>query len=448
LHPSILSKRDHDSVSLHCTGPTAILQRENTQNDRFGKIGPEVFAPYFRREKFVPQTRDHVVVLSAARTPIGSFLGSLSTLTAPQLGAAAIGAALDRAGVAREAVEAVIFGNVLQAGIGQAPARQASLGAGIPNTVPCVTLHKVCGSGMRAVMDAANGIVAGEYELAVAGGMESMSNAPYLLPKARTGYRMGNGTLVDSMVHDGLWDPYKDVHMGNCAELCVEKYKFTREALDAFALESYRRAQDANNSGKFDAEIAAVAVPQKKGDPKMVARDEEPFAAPLDKMPTLKPAFQKTGAVTAANSSKINDGSAALVVCSAEKARALGKTPIARIVGYASAAQAPEWFTTAPIIAMRRLWEKSGFTKDDIDLFEINEAFAAVTMAAIHDLGLDPAKVNVRGGAVALGHPIGASGARILTTLIHALRQERKKRGMASICIGGGEATAMIVEVD
>jgi acetyl-CoA C-acetyltransferase len=259
---------------------------------------------------------------------------------------------------------------------------------------------------------------------------------------------MGNGVLVDSMVHDGLWDPYKDIHMGSCAEMCVEKYKFSREALDAFALESYRRAQAANNGGQFDAEIAPVAVPQKKGEPKMVARDEEPFAAPLDKMPTLKPAFQQNGAVTAANSSKINDGAAALVVCSAEKARALGKTPIARIVAYASAAQAPEWFTTTPIIAMRKLWEKTGLGKDDIDLYEINEAFAAVTMAAIHDLDLDPAKVNVRGGAVALGHPIGASGARILTTLIHALRAGGKKRGMASICIGGGEATAMIVEVD
>ena len=396
----------------------------------------------------MPQSQKPVVILSAARTPIGSFLGSLSSLTAPELGATAIGAALDRAGLDRGAVEAVIFGNVLQAGIGQAPARQAALGAGIPNSVPCVTLHKVCGSGMRAVMDAANGIVAGEYDLAVAGGMESMSNAPYLLPKARTGYRMGNGALVDSMVHDGLWDPYKDIHMGSCAEMCVEKYKFSREALDAFALESYRRAQAASNGGGFDAEIVPVAVPQKKGDPKMVARDEEPFAAPLDKMPSLKPAFQKNGAVTAANSSKINDGAAALVVCSAEKARELGKTPIARIVGYASAAQAPEWFTTTPIIAMRKLWEKTGLGRDDIDLYEINEAFAAVTTAAIHDLGLDPSRVNVRGGAVALGHPIGASGARILTTLIHALRAEGKKRGMASICIGGGEATAMIVEVD
>jgi len=394
----------------------------------------------------VPQTRGEVVILSASRTPIGSFLGSLSSLTAPQLCSAAIRAAIASAGIGAGDVETVIFGNVLQAGIGQAPARQASLGAGVPDSVPCVTLHKVCGSGMRAVMDAANGILAGEFELAVAGGMESMSNAPYLLPKARTGYRMGNGELIDSMVHDGLWDPYKNVHMGTCAEMCVEKYAFTREELDAFALESYRRAQDANSSGKFDDEIVKVEIPQKKGDPKVVSRDEEPFAAPLDKMPTLKPAFQKNGAVTAANSSKINDGAAALVVCSAEKAKALGKTPIARIVAYAGAAQAPEWFTTAPIAAMKKLWQKSGLGRDDIDLFEINEAFAAVALAAIRELDLDPARVNVRGGAVALGHPIGASGARILTTLVHALRQEKKARGMASICIGGGEATAMIIE--
>jgi acetyl-CoA C-acetyltransferase len=405
--------------------------------ESFGKIG---------REATVADSDKEVVILSAVRTPIGSFLGSLSSMTAPQLGSTAIHCALERAGIAGTEVEQVIFGNVLQAGIGQAPGRQASLGAGIPNTVPCVTVHKVCGSGMRAVMDAANGIIAGEYELAVAGGMESMSNAPYLLPKARTGYRMGPGEIVDSMVHDGLWDPYKDIHMGNCAEMCVEKYGFTRQAQDAFALESYRRAQEATNSGKFGDEIVTVMVPQKKGDPKPVDRDEEPFASPLDKMPTLKPAFQKGGSVTAANSSKINDGAAALVVCSARKARALGKRPIGRIVGYAGSAQAPEWFTTAPIAAMQKLFGKTGTKKEDMELFEINEAFAAVAMAAITELKLDPAKVNVRGGAVALGHPIGASGARILTTLLHALRQEHKSRGMASICIGGGEATAMIVE--
>ena len=388
----------------------------------------------------------NLVILSAARTPVGSFLGKLSSLSAPALGSVAIKAALARAGVAPGEVEQVVFGNVLQAGIGQAPARQASLGAGVPNTVPCVTVHKVCGSGMRAVMDVGNAIQAGEYEVAVAGGMESMSNAPYLLDKARTGLRMGNATLVDSMIKDGLWDPYADKHMGSCAELCAAKYHFTREEQDAFTLESYKRAQGATKSGLFADEIAPVEVAQKKGDPLKVDADEEPFSAPLEKMPTLKPAFQKDGTVTAANSSKINDGAAALVVTSEEKAKAKGWKPIARIVAYTSVAQAPEWFTTAPIAAIQKLLGMTGLAIKDIDLFEINEAFAAVAMAAIKELGLDPARVNVRGGAVALGHPIGASGARILTTLIHALRREGKKRGIAAICIGGGEASAMLVE--
>ena len=387
-----------------------------------------------------------LLILSAARTPVGSFLGKLSSLPAPALGAVAIRAALERAGVAPDKVEQVVFGNVLQAGIGQAPARQASLGAGIPNSVPCVTVHKVCGSGMRAVMDVSNAIRAGEYEVAVAGGMESMSNAPYLLEKARTGLRMGHGSLVDSMIKDGLWDPYNDKHMGSCAELCVGKYHFTREEQDAFSLESYKRAQNASKSGLFAEEIAPVPVAQKKGEALLVDADEEPFAAPLEKMPTLKPAFQKDGSVTAANSSKINDGAAALVVSSAEKAKAEGWKPIARILGYVSVAQAPEWFTTAPIGAIQKLLTQTGLAVSDIDLFEINEAFAAVTMAAIRELRLDPARVNLRGGAVALGHPIGASGARILTTLVHALRKEGKKRGIAAICIGGGEATAMLVE--
>jgi len=388
----------------------------------------------------------NLVLLSAARTPIGSFLGKLSALPAPALGSAAIRAALERAGVAPGDVEQVVIGNVLQAGIGQAPARQASLGAGIPDTVPCVTVHKVCGSGMRAVMDVGNAIRAGEYEVAVAGGMESMSNAPYLLEKARTGLRMGNGTLVDSMIKDGLWDPYKDTHMGNCAELCVGKYRFTREEQDAFALESYRRAQGAAKSGLFSAEIAPVEVPQKKGDPMRVDADEEPFAAPLEKMPTLKPSFQKDGTVTAANASKLNDGAAAIVVASEEKAKAMGWKPIARIVAYTGVAQAPEWFTTAPVGAIQTLLKKAGLSVADVDLWEINEAFAAVAMAAIRELSLDPVRVNTRGGAVALGHPIGASGARILTTLVHALRKDGKKRGVAAICIGGGEATAMLVE--
>src|SRR5215472_3308418 len=388
----------------------------------------------------------NLVILSAARTPIGSFLGKLSSLPAPALGSIAIRAALERAGVKPDQVEQVIFGNVLQAGIGQAPARQASLGAGIPDSVPCITLHKVCGSGMRAVMDASNAIRAGEYELAVAGGMESMSNAPYLLERARSGYRMGNAVLVDSMIKDGLWDPYKDIHMGNCAEMCAAKYHFSREEQDAFALESYRRAQNASKTCLFGEEVVAIDIPQKKGDPVRISADEEPFAAPLEKIGTLKPAFQKDGTVTAANASKINDGAAALVVASEEKARQLQAAPIARIVAYTGVAQAPEWFTTAPVGAIRKLLEKTGLAATDIDLFEINEAFAAVAMAAIRELSLDPARVNIRGGAVALGHPIGASGARILTTLVHALRKENKKRGIAAICIGGGEATAMLVE--
>jgi acetyl-CoA C-acetyltransferase len=388
----------------------------------------------------------NIVLLSAARTPVGSFLGKLSSLPAPALGSAAIRGALERAGVPPDRVESVVFGNVLQAGQGQAPARQASLGAGIPNSVPCVTVHKVCGSGMRAAMDVGNAILAGEYEVAVAGGMESMSNAPYLLDKARSGYRMGHGKLIDSMIHDGLWDPYGDKHMGSCAEMCVSKYSFTREEQDAFSLESYRRAQEATRSGVLADEIVPVEVPSRKGPPVKVDADEEPFAAPLDKMGTLKPAFQKDGSVTAANSSKINDGAAALVITSEEKARAEGWKPIARLVSWCGVAQEPEWFTTAPIGAVQKLLARTGLSVADIDLWEINEAFAAVALAAIRELGLDPSKVNVRGGAVAIGHPIGASGARIVTTLVHALRHEGKKRGIAAICIGGGEATAMLVE--
>jgi acetyl-CoA C-acetyltransferase len=392
-----------------------------------------------------------VVILSAARTPVGSFLGKLSALSVPALGSAAIRAAIGRAGVRPDEIQQVLMGNVLSAGVGQAPARQASLAAGVPDSVPCVTVSKVCGSGMRAVMDASNAIRADEYEVAVAGGMESMSNAPYLLERARTGLRMGNGVLVDSMIKDGLWDPYSDVHMGSCAEMCVSKYSFTRDEQDAFARESYRRAQQAAQSGLAAEEIVPVDVPPKKGGGSAAARvdaDEEPFAAPLEKIGTLKPAFQKDGSVTAANSSKINDGAAALVVASAEWAARRGAKPLARIVAYGGIAQAPEWFTTAPVGAIRRLLEKTGLSVSDIDLFEINEAFAAVALAAIRELDLDPAKVNVRGGAVALGHPIGASGARILTTMVHALRHGGKKRGIAAICIGGGEATAMLVDAE
>ena len=387
-----------------------------------------------------------VFILSAARTPIGSFLGSLSSLSAHALGAVAIRAAVERSEIPAARVEHVWMGNVLQAGQGQAPARQASLAAGLPKSTGCVTLHKVCGSGMRAVMDAANALRCGEFEVAVAGGMESMSNAPYLLPKGRLGLRMGHGQILDSMISDGLWDPYKNIHMGVCAEMCAEKYAFTREAQDAFALESYQRARRANESGDFNAEFAAVTIEGKKG-ATVVDRDEEPFATPLEKlekMGSLKPAFQKEGTVTAANASKINDGACALVLAG-DKAAA-GAKPLARLVSQASFAQEPEWFTTAPIAAAKKAAERAGVPLSAIDLFEVNEAFAVVAMAFVKDLDLDPNKVNVNGGAVALGHPIGASGARILTTLVHSLKARKKKFGLASICIGGGEATAMVVE--
>ncbi|MBV9495008.1 MAG: acetyl-CoA C-acetyltransferase [Acidobacteria bacterium] len=388
-----------------------------------------------------------IVILGGARTPIGSFLGTLSSLTAPKLGSIAIKCALESSGVSPDKVQQVIMGNVLQAGVGQAPARQAGIGAGIPVEAGAVTINKVCGSGMKALMYAANDIRCGEYEVAVAGGMESMSNAPYALPQARTGYRMGPGKMVDTMINDGLWDPYGDKHMGNCAETCVAKYHFTREQQDDFSRESYRRAQDAVKNGKFRKEIAVVEVPSKKGS-SVIIDDEEPFTAPLDKMSTLKPAFQKEGGtVTAANASKINDGAAALVVTSAEYAEANGLKPMARIVAQATAAHEPEWFTTAPAKAIDIVLKRANLTVDDIDLFEINEAFAAVALAAMEDAKIPHDKLNVNGGAVALGHPIGASGARIIVTLMHALKDRGLKRGLAAICIGGGEAGAMIIEL-
>jgi acetyl-CoA C-acetyltransferase len=388
-----------------------------------------------------------IVILGGARTPIGSFQGTLSSLAAPRLGAIAIKCALENSGVSAEQVQQVIMGNVLQAGIGQAPARQAGIYAGVPVHAGAVTINKVCGSGMKAVMYAANDIRCGEYDLAVAGGMESMSNAPYALPNARAGYRMGNGKMIDLMIHDGLWDPYGDKHMGTCAETCVSKYTFTREEQDDFSLESYRRAQEATKNGKFKKEIAIVELEGKKGKT-MIIDDEEPFTAPLDKMKTLKPAFQKDGGtVTAANASKINDGAAALIVTSADYAQQNGLKPIARIIAQSTAAQEPEWFTTAPAKAIDIVMRRANMTVDDIDLFEINEAFAAVALAAMKDVNIPHDKLNIHGGAVALGHPIGASGARILVTLIHALQDRGQKRGMAAICIGGGEAAAMIVEV-
>jgi acetyl-CoA C-acetyltransferase len=387
-----------------------------------------------------------IVILGGARTPIGSFLGTLSSLPAPKLGSIAIKCALENSRVQPEQIQQVIMGNVLQAAVGQAPARQAGIGAGIPVTSGAVTVNKVCGSGLKAVMYAANDIRCGEYDMAVAGGMESMSNAPYALTQARTGYRMGNGKMIDVMIHDGLWDPYGDKHMGSCAEMCVSKYKFTRQEQDAFALESYRRAQDAVKSGKFKKEIAVVEVPSKKGSA-VVIDDEEPFAAPLEKMATLKPAFQKDGgSVTAANSSKINDGAAALVVTSDEYARKNNLKPIARIIAQATSAQEPEWFTTAPAKSIEIVLKRANMTIKDIDLFEVNEAFAAVALAAMADVKIPHDRLNVNGGAVALGHPIGASGARILVTLLYALADRNLKRGLAAICIGGGEAAAMIVE--
>ncbi|MEC8051376.1 MAG: acetyl-CoA C-acetyltransferase [Myxococcota bacterium] len=387
-----------------------------------------------------------VVIVSAARTPIGKFLGALSGVPAHQLGATAIKAAVERAGVKPESVEHVLMGNVLQAGQGQAPARQALLGAGLPKSTGAVTLHKVCGSGLRTVMDAANGIKAEEWTTVVAGGMENMSLSPHLMERSRGGYRMGDVKISDSMIKDGLWDPYGDKHMGNCAEMCAEKYTFTREAQDAFALESYKRAQGAMEAGEFEAELASVSVPQRKGDPIVVDKDEEPFGAPLDKMGKLRPAFDKNGTVTAANASKINDGAAAMVLMSADEAAAQGLKPLAKIVSYASHAHEPDWFTTAPVDAAKKALDKAGLKASDIDLWEINEAFAVVTMASVKDLELDESKVNVRGGAVALGHPIGCSGARILTTLLHALKAKGGKYGCASICIGGGDAAAMVVE--
>jgi acetyl-CoA C-acetyltransferase len=387
-----------------------------------------------------------VYIVSAVRTPIGTFLGSLADLTAPKLGSAAIKAALERAKVSPDRVDEVFFGNVLSAGIGQAPARQASRGAGLPDKVPTTTVSKVCGSGLQSVVFGARAIALGDAEVVVTGGMESMSNAPYYLQKARSGYRMGNGELVDGMIYDGLWDPYSNTHMGQSGELCAKEFGFTREAQDDFTKESYRRALAAQKEGKFADEIVAVEVPQRKGDPKRVELDDEPGRGDVAKMGTLKPAFAKDGTITAANASKINDGASAVVLASERAVKEQGLTPLARIVGYGAAAQAPEWFTTAPAVAIDETTKRLGIAKSDIDLYEINEAFAVVAMACAQKCDIDLARVNVNGGAVALGHPIGASGARILTTLVHALRGRSAKRGLASICIGGGEAIAMVLE--
>lgn len=397
-----------------------------------------------------------VYVVSARRTPIGAFLGAFADVAAPKLGSVAIKAALESAKVPVEAVQQVTMGNVLSAGIGQAPARQASLGAGISNTVPCDTIGKVCGSGLESIILATRQIALGDADVIVAGGMESMSNAPYYMTRARTGYRMGHGQLLDGMIHDGLWDPYHDMHMGNAGELCAKKYEFTREQQDDYAKESFRRALAAQKEGKFSDEIAGVPVPQTKGrraspsgqsgDPIVVMEDEGPKKGDPSKMGSLKPAFDKNGTITAANASSINDGASAVVLASEAAVKRHGLSPIARIVGYGGAAQAPEWFTTAPVAAVKDAARRTGLSLGEIDLFEVNEAFAVVVMAANRDLGLDPQKVNVHGGAIALGHPIGASGARIFTTLLHAMKGRGAKRGLATLCIGGGEAVAVIAE--
>jgi acetyl-CoA C-acetyltransferase len=394
----------------------------------------------------MPQAFPPVYIVSGARTPIGAYLGSLSSITAPHLGAIAIKGALSRAKVAPELIGEVFMGNVLSAGIGQAPARQAMIYGGLPNTVPATTVGKVCGSGLQAVVLGAKTVALGDASLVVAGGMESMSNVPYYLEKARSGYRMGDGKLVDGMIFDGLWDPYNNVHMGTCGDKCAAEYHFTREQQDDFAKESFRRALSAQKEGLFDREIEAVPVPQKKGDPVLLKHDEGPGKGDPSKFASLRPAFSKEGTITAANASSINDGGAALVLASEAAVKEHKLEPLARIVGYASAAGAPEWFTTAPAKAITNVTQKLGLTTDEIDLYEINEAFAVVAMVSAKLAHVDLARVNVRGGAVALGHPIGASGARILVTLLHAMKDQNKRRGLATLCIGGGEALAVVVE--
>ncbi len=384
-------------------------------------------------------------LVSAARTPIGGFLGSLSSLTAPKLGAHAIRAAVARAGVAPDAIEQVIMGNVVSAGLGQAPARQAGLGAGLPTSHAALTVNKVCGSGLMAVALAAQAIRLDEADVIAAGGMESMSNAPYLLPGGRAGQRMGHGKVLDAMIVDGLWDPYDDFHMGNAAEGCARARDVTRAAQDAFAIESYRRAQAAIAAGAFKDEIAPVEIAGKRGSV-VVDTDEEPARIDFDRVAGLKPAFDRDGTITAANASTIADGAAALVVASEGACSRLGLRRRARIVATATAGRAPAEFPIAPIDAVRRVLERAQLTTADIDLWEINEAFAIVALACLRELDLDPARVNVNGGAVALGHPIGASGARVLVTLLHALEQRKLRRGVATLCLGGGEAIAMVID--
>ncbi len=386
-----------------------------------------------------------VFITSAVRTPVASFQGGFADMPAPRLGAIVIKEAMSRSKVSPEKVDEVIMGEVLTAGVGQAPARQAAIYAGIPTSTPCLTIGKVCGSGLKAVMLGADSIALGNSEIVVAGGQESMTQAPHLLQNSRAGFRMGNTQLVDSMQHDGLWDPYNNWAMGVAGELCAKEYGFTREAQDAFAINSYTKAQKAQADGRFKNEIVAVTVQTRKGDV-VIDKDEDPSKTDFAKIPVLKPVFDKQGTITAANASKINDGAAAVVLMSEAAVKETGAKPLAKIIATAQFAQDPKWFTTAPVGAVKKALAKAGMTIDQIDLFEINEAFANVPMAAMKDLGIPAEKVNIHGGAIAIGHPIGASGARILTTLLHAMHDHNKRFGLATLCIGGGEAVAMIVE--
>ncbi len=389
---------------------------------------------------------ENAVILSATRTPVGSFDGVFCRVPAVQLGGAAIKNAITKAGIEPADVDEVIMGMVLQGGTGQAPARQASKYAGIPNEKSAWTINKVCSSGLKAVMEAAGSIMIGENRVVAAGGMENMTLAPYLLPNGRKGYRYGHGQVVDMMMHDGLWDPYTDQHMGACAELCAAENDISREEQDAFAIESYHRANESIEKGLFKEEIVPIIIPGKKGET-VIDTDEEPSRGKPDKIPGLRPAFKKDGTVTAANASSINDGGAALIIADAEWAKEKGLKPLARIAGWATHSQAPEWFTTAPQGAVKKLLKKIAWKIEGVDAFELNEAFSVVSVYNNKALGLDSSNVNIRGGAVALGHPIGASGARILVTLLHILKQEGKKRGVASLCNGGGEATALAIEI-
>jgi acetyl-CoA C-acetyltransferase len=387
-----------------------------------------------------------VVITGAARTAIGSFMGSLADVPAPKLGAVAIAEAVARSGIAKEDVDQVILGNVLSAGIGQAPARQAGILAGLPPAAGALTVNKMCGSGLKAVMLAAQSVATGEFEVVAAGGMESMSQAPYLLKKARAGYRLGNDAVFDHILLDGLVDPYKNLHMGSCAEMLNREHGIGREDQDAYAATSYARALAAVREGRFSREVASVSVPQRKGPPASFEVDEEPARGQVERLPALKPAFEDGGAITAGNASKLNDGAAAVVVMANDTAKAKRLLPLARIVGYATASFEPVWFTVAPAEAIRRVLARTGVGLNEVGLVEINEAFACVALEAIRSLGLDPERVNVNGGAVALGHPIGASGARILTTLLYALQDRKQRYGLAALCIGGGEAVAVLVE--